>query len=204
MPGAPPTPVCRHCGAPAETQWQRHATDAEYAALEGTGLAPVDGYAVVAEFGCGDHTPEPFCDHAPPPPAPCPVCAAGPGASCTKPDGTARPVEHRERAEAQPGPETCRHAHRPDCAGYGQCRCTAHDPAPDRTGYPAPPVVPAAARAAALQKIQDAEIAWYARLLRENGMDRGEAQRTAHEAFGRHMAAALAAAAATVQAAEET
>jgi len=114
-----------------EAAYQRHATQAEYDALP-EGLKPIDGYATIAVKVCGDCLPGPICQHPAAVPVPCPVCKAQPGAQCTKPDGSPRPTEHRERAAAQPAPQTCRHAHREDCTDPRHCQCTGDDPAPVR------------------------------------------------------------------------
>jgi hypothetical protein len=130
--------VCHHCGDPAEVQWLRHATDAEAAAhwdalerriIESGNPAYVQdrtGPVHKVVYGCGDHELPMPCDHPEPGSVPCPVCQAEPDASCTKRDSSPR-REHRGRAEAQPEPETCRHAHNPDCGGYGGCTCAATD-----------------------------------------------------------------------------
>lgn len=133
------TGTCHHCGAPAETPWPRHATDAEasahWDALEANIRASGNpgytqdrtGAVHKTVYGCGDHTLPLPCVHAEPEPAPCPECHAVPGRPCVKPDGTERPVEHPARTAAQPQPEVCTHAHDADCGGYGNCRC-AVDP----------------------------------------------------------------------------
>lgn len=125
-----PLGVCG-CGQPNETSYQRHLTQAEYDALP-DGLRPIDGYAVTAVGTCGDCAPAPICQHGAADPAPCPVCHAAPGEACTKPDGSARPVEHRERADAQPQIDTCRHAHREDCTSPAGCQCSGGDQPPAR------------------------------------------------------------------------
>jgi hypothetical protein len=183
----PPGPACHRCGEPAEVQWQRHATDAEYAALADSPLRPLDGRLHVAVFACGDHEVDPVCDgHPPLDPPPCPKCNANPGECCTKGNGDQR-RNHRDRVTAVV-PETCRHAHRPDCTGYGHCACTPDDPEPVRDLYEPPPAVGAADMAAARQAIHDAELAWYAKLLRDAGNDGQEANRLARAAFGEFLA----------------
>lgn len=129
-------PDCRTCGAPAEMQWRRHATDAEaeahWAALEANIVASGNpdyvqdrsGPVHVTEYGCGDHALTATCTHLEPQPVPCPDCRAVPGVPCVKPDGTMRPVEHPARVSAQPQIDTCDHAHDADCGGYGACHCT--------------------------------------------------------------------------------
>jgi hypothetical protein len=184
---------CHHCGAPAEVQWQRHATDAEYEAIATSTLRPTDGRLTVAVLACGDHEIEPFCQHAPPEPAPCPTCQAAPGSLCSRADGSPRRRTHPER-EVQPIIDTCTHAHRADCGGYGQCRCSADDPAPPRTPYDALPSVSPAERVAALTKIHEAELAWYSKLLQEAGNDAPTAASLARQAFGEFMQEQLAAA----------
>lgn len=119
------------CGAPVEAAYQRHLTQAEYDALP-EGLKPIDGYATIAVRVCGDCHPGPICEHPDTAPVPCPTCNAQPGQSCTKPDGSLRPVEHPQRATAQPVPETCRHAHRETCTDPRHCACTGDDPQPAR------------------------------------------------------------------------
>lgn len=127
------------CGQPAETQYLRHLTAAEYAALPDS-LRPIDGYAVRPEPVCGDCHPGPLCTHPAADPVPCPDCHAQPGQPCTKPDGTPRPVEHPARALAQPTRDTCRHAHRETCTDPRQCQCTDTDEPPQRQpGVPLEP-----------------------------------------------------------------
>lgn len=182
---------CHRCGGRGEAQWQRHATDAEYAAMADSNLRPIDGRLTITVLGCGDHELDPFCEHAPPEPAPCPACQALPGTSCAKPDGSPR-REHPERAEAQPVIDTCTHAHRSDCGGYGQCQCSVDDPEPVRTPYEPLPTVSPAERVAALTKIHEAELAWYAKLLQEAGNDGPTAAHLARQAFGEFMQEQLA------------
>jgi hypothetical protein len=131
--------VCHRCGAPAELQAQRHATEAEYGALSENFL-PIDGRATVAVYSCGNHDLPAFCEHTDTAPQPCPDCHANPGQPCTKPDGSARLVEHAARRDAQPQPDVCRHAHREDCGGHGACVCTADDSEPVRPRRPAGPL----------------------------------------------------------------
>lgn len=131
------------CDEIAETQHQRHATDAEYAALPES-FVPADGICLAAVFMCGDHELDPFCgpeDHRLPQPEQpdpltieCPKCSAAPGAECVKPDGSARRSPHDARGpQAQPAAfSQCNHAHRADCEGYGACQCSPDDPAPTR------------------------------------------------------------------------
>jgi hypothetical protein len=192
-PAAPPPPTCHVCGEEAETGWQRHATQAEYDAMATSPLRPIDGVLLIAVHACGDHELPPICDgHPAPEPQPCPVCDARPGASCTKANGEQR--RHHKRRLAQDAalqPAVCRHAHRPDCPGYGGCQCSPNDDPPQRTPYAPPPTVSRADQAAALQKLHEAELAWYSRLLIEAGNDPHEAARLARAAFGEHMDAAL-------------
>lgn len=142
-------PDCRTCGAPAEMQWRRHATDAEaeahWAALEANIIASGNpgyiqdrsGPVHVTEYGCGDHALTADCTHPEPVPAPCPDCHAAPGEPCLKPDGSPRPVEHPARSAAQPQIETCDHAHAADCGGYGACHCDdPGDPPPVEDARP--------------------------------------------------------------------
>lgn len=178
---------CHRCGGRPEAQWQRHATDAEYAAMADSRLRPIDGRLTVTVLGCGDHELDPFCEHAPPEPVPCPICQAAPGMLCSRPDGSPRRRTHRERDDVQPTIDTCTHAHRPDCGGYGQCQCSADDPDPARTPYDAPPTVSPAERVAALTKLHEAELAWYSKLLREAGYDGPTAAGLARQAFGEFM-----------------
>jgi hypothetical protein len=130
------------CGEPIEPQHQRHLTQAEYDTIP-EGLRPIDGYATVAVYTCGDCAPPPFCGHPDDAPVPCPSCGAPDGAHCTKADGSLRVHPHPSRTAAQPPPpETCRHAHREDCDPRG-CRCTGDDPPPARpTRLPAPADAP--------------------------------------------------------------
>jgi hypothetical protein len=125
-----PLGVCA-CGQPNEGAYQRHLAQAEYDALPDE-LKPIDGYAVTAVHACGDCLPDPICAHPDEGPVPCPVCHAEPGAQCTKPDGSPRPVGHRERAAAQPRPDTCTHAHREDCTSPDACQCSGDDQPPAR------------------------------------------------------------------------
>ena len=119
------------CGAPVESAYQRHATQAEYDALPEE-LRPIDGVATIAVRVCGDCHPGPICTHPDVGPAPCPVCQAAPGDPCVKPDGGQRMVEHRERADAQPEIDVCRHHHRETCTDPHHCRCTGDDQPPVR------------------------------------------------------------------------
>lgn len=167
------SPGCHHCGAPAEVQWQRHATEAEYDQIPDK-LKPIDGRALIRVDGCGDHAMPPFCTHTLPPEQPCPTCHAQPGTGCTKPDGTLRPVDHPARIKAVPQPEPCRHAHREDCPGYGQCQCTQDDPEPVRVAR-IPPPDDRPARAAHQQQLHEAELAWHQQLLAKHGGGQAQA-----------------------------
>jgi hypothetical protein len=130
-------PVCHHCSIPSELQWPRHATAAEatahFDALENNILASGNpgyvqdrsGQVQLPVHACGDHVLPMPCTHAEQPPVPCPVCHAAPGSECVGLDGGPRAVEHRERAAAQPVPESCTHAHDAGCGGYGACQCAA-------------------------------------------------------------------------------
>jgi len=187
-PAAPPR-ACRHCGGPAQGQYPRHATDAEYAAVAGDPLRPTDGRLIIAEYACGDHYPDLFCEHPEPARPPCPDCGALPGSPCTRPDGSPRAAEHPGRASALPVAQTCTHAHRPGCGGYGHCPCAADDPDPVRDHYDPPPAVSPPDMAAARQALHEAELDWYAELLRRAGNDPHEAARLARAAFGEFMAA---------------
>jgi len=189
-PCAPPT--CHACGEEAEVQHQRHATQAEYDAMADSPLRPVDGVLLITVHSCGDHELPPLCTgHTPPEPADCPKCGSTPGARCTRPDGTPR-RDHKSRIAAQPGLEVCRHAHREDCPGHGGCHCTTNDQPPQRIPYQPPPTIDRAEQGAALAKLHEAELAWYAKLMTEAGNDPAEAARLARAAFGEHMAAAAA------------
>jgi hypothetical protein len=127
---AAPAGLCG-CGQPVETSYQRHLTQAEYDALPES-LRPIDGYATAAVHCCWDCHPGPLCEHPDTAPVPCPRCKAKPGQPCTKPDGSARLGEHRERATAQPVADTCTHAHREDCTSPKDCQCTGDDQPPTR------------------------------------------------------------------------
>jgi len=119
------------CGAPVEAAYQRHLTQAEYDALP-EGLKPIDGYATIAVWACGDCHPGPICQHPAAEPAACPTCNAQPGEQCVKADGTVRPHEHPARQDAQPVPDTCTHAHRETCTDPRTCQCTGQDEPPGR------------------------------------------------------------------------
>jgi hypothetical protein len=124
------------CNEAATTQTQRHATGAEYDAIP-EGLKPIDGYAVVAVFGCDDCAEDgaftPFCEHPEAVPVPCPKCQAAGDAPCTGKNGKPRGAWHRARYDAQPQPETCTHAHRETCNVFNGCQCTGDDQPPVRT-----------------------------------------------------------------------
>ena len=119
------------CGRPVECAYQRHLTQPEYDALPES-LRPIDGWATTLVRVCGDCHPGQICQHPDAAPVPCPVCHAEPGAQCTRPDGSPRLVEHRERADAQPQPETCTHAHRDTCTSPRGCQCSGDDQPPAR------------------------------------------------------------------------
>lgn len=129
---------CAACGARAQTTYPRHLTDLEYAALPDS-LRPIDGYAVRPVPVCGDCHPGQICAHPPAEPAACPDCHAEPGQPCAKADGSPRAADHDARTAAQPVRETCRHAHRPECANPARCACTGDDPVPVRTPRAAGP-----------------------------------------------------------------
>ena len=119
----------------------RHATAEEYAALP-LGLMPIDGIARIAVHACDDCAEAafaPFCRHPPPEPAACPRCGALGEQPCLSRDGvTPRTIgPHAERLAAQPEPEHCLHAHRPDCGIFTDCACAHDDPPPDRPKRPA-------------------------------------------------------------------
>lgn len=127
------------CGQIATSQTRRHATDAEYAAIP-PGLAPLDGVAHIAVYGCDDCSESPtfhhFCTHPASEPVPCPKCKAVGDQPCTAKNGDPRYAPHTMRALAQPEPTTCTHAHRPDCDIFTDCQCTTDDPAPARAKRP--------------------------------------------------------------------
>jgi hypothetical protein len=176
----PARPACHRCGAPAEHQHQRHATQAEYDRID-EDHRPINGRMTIAVDSCGDHAVEPFCVHTAAEPQPCPACHAPIGEPCVKPDGTRRPVEHPGRI-SEPAYDSCRHAHREDCGGYGACHCAAEDPEPVRT----PRVPPTVNVQAALQANHEAEIAWLADLRRRYGPD--GVNRAARDEYGAFMA----------------
>jgi hypothetical protein len=147
-PDSPGHRMCQHgvCGEIAETQYRRHATEQEYAAIP-ENHQPRDGVAHQAVFVCLDHEPDPICggtDHSGPEPEhadpqACPKCLAPVGEPCVKANGKRRTADHKARAtanDAPPAPQLpCMHAHRPDCEGLGACQCTADDTAPVREPY---------------------------------------------------------------------
>lgn len=171
MPSTAPTDLCA-CGQPAEAQYQRHATQAEYDALP-DGLKPIDGIALIAVRCCGDCLPPAICQHPDDTPVPCPDCGAQPGTPCTGSHGGTRAVDHPARQAAQPAPETCRHAHREYCTDPRQCQCSGDEPPPVRIprtlraptvheqaaalGFP-PELLPVAARLLADHHIDPARV----------------------------------------------
>lgn len=181
----PAGPACHFCGQPAETQWQRHATQAEYDRVEGN-LRPIDGRVLITGFSCADHHIEPFCDHTPPPAQPCPACRAAPGTPCAKPDGTPRIVDHADRTT--PGLTVCAHAHRENCAGYSHCDCAENDLPPARTPGAPPPRPSRTQQLAAIQAASGAEIDWMRKLMIESGHDPFKAAELARIAYGQHRA----------------
>lgn len=123
-------------GRVAVLQIPRHATAEEYAALP-LAHQPIDGIAIKTVYACDECAEdlEPFCEHPPPQPVPCPVCAVTDG-PCIKRDGvTHRYVRHAARVD--PPLEYCAHAHRPDCGVFDGCQCHQDDPAPTRPTHPA-------------------------------------------------------------------
>lgn len=156
------------CGQPAEMQYQRHATQAEYDTLP-DGLKPIDGIALVAVRVCGDCLPPPICEHPDATPAPCPDCHAQPGTSCTGRNGGTRAVDHPARLAAQPQPETCTHAHRENCSDPRKCQCTGDDPLPVR--IPRAFVPPTVHEQAAALGFPPELLPVAARLLADHGID---------------------------------
>lgn len=137
-PFGPGHALCQHgtCQQPAELQYPRHASAAGYATLPES-LQPIDGICHQAVFVCGDHEPDPICDHpaqlAPEPVSvDCPHCQAPADEPCLKANGRPRSAPHALRAPAPLPPPVCTHVHREDCEGLGHCECTPDDPAPDR------------------------------------------------------------------------
>jgi hypothetical protein len=57
----PPADLCHAdtCGEPPALGWLRYATDAEYALLATSQLAPIDGVARVLVRGCDEHAMAP-------------------------------------------------------------------------------------------------------------------------------------------------
>lgn len=144
-PRGPGHPGCQAdgCSEPGEArQVRRHATAAEYAQLP-AGLVPIDGICHLAVHACDDHAediPLSICRHPEPAPAPCPKCKAAGDQPCTAKNGDPRYAPHTARAQAQPPPAACTHAHREDCPIFTGCRCTGEDPdpaRPKRTALPA-------------------------------------------------------------------
>lgn len=128
------------CDEIATHQITRHATDLEFAGIPPT-LAPIDGVATLAVFGCDDCAEdafEPFCEHLPPEPVACPKCSANGDEPCTKPDRVTprRKGWHQARHDVQPQPEPCDHAHQPDCDPFTDCQCSHDTPAPVRPRRP--------------------------------------------------------------------
>jgi len=146
---APTSPghfLCQHpgCDQLAATHVQRHATAEEYDALPER-HKPIDGIAHQAVYACDEHGEglEPFCEHTPPDPVPCPKCDATGADPCVKKNGKARGGHHRVRTEVQTAnTDVCRHAHREDCSIFTGCECSQDDPLPERPKRVIPPAQP--------------------------------------------------------------
>jgi hypothetical protein len=126
------------CDELAVLQVQRHATADEYAALPES-LMPIDGVCLIRVDmceDCGETAAEPFCSHPVPSSVPCPKCQAAGDQPCLKKSGEPRQTMHRARLDAQPQPEACAHAHRPDCGIFTGCQCTGDDTPPERPKRP--------------------------------------------------------------------
>lgn len=111
---------CQRCGAPATSQWQQHANDAEreahWAALEANIRASNDGQpeaayvadrsqpVVRAVYGCDEHdlSPEPTSDH----------------------DGSNQATARAAAEAKQAGAEARTLTHDVECGGHGACSCT--------------------------------------------------------------------------------
>lgn len=170
MPASPP-PRCHvaGCGQPVAAQWQRHATQAEYDAIPEK-LKPIDGIATIAVFGCDDHELVIDCDHQPAAPGSCPRCETSGDQPCTRDDGT--PLGRRHTGRPALPVVACRHVHREDCGGHGNCQCTPDDPAPTRTPRTPPPSVDRDAVLRRQATIATAERAYIADLLAKYGGDK--------------------------------
>jgi hypothetical protein len=134
------------CTQLATTQFLRHATDAEYDALP-ENFKPIDGRASQVIFACDDCTDlvEPFCDHTPQPPPPCPTCKAAMPDPCLKQSGQPRSGPHAGRI-TQPQSQSCQHWHQADCDPFTNCSCSQDDIPPQRSPRivaPPPPPGPA-------------------------------------------------------------
>lgn len=168
------------CTGRVVAQWQRHATDAEFAAIPEK-IRPIDGVATVAVHGCETHELLPFCRHDGADPAACPTCGAT-DAPCTDDQGAPRHRNHAARPAPAP-PQPCRHHHRADCPGHGGCACTDADEPPARPRYTPPPQPGTAKIQAELGRRADAERAYWADLVARYGGDKQTARQAVRDDY---------------------